>query len=144
MNEIKKPEPIPPTMQEAAKIMGLDIKPTLANVKPLQNDLSEPSHTPGPWFNTGPISNHTEPRHCRIFAEHESGGPIKKSIAVAYYGESDTERIANARLIAAAPELLASCIRMLDIIEGRAGLPLAAADEARDAIARARGQEATE
>jgi hypothetical protein len=43
------------------------------------------------------------------------------------------------RLILAAPELLAACQWMMDILEGKCGRPFAAAKAARAAIAKAKG-----
>jgi hypothetical protein len=66
-------------------------------------------HTPGPWT-ADPICRESdiEPRHLQVKAAHAGESiPIKK-VATVYYGVTDDERIANARLIAAAPALLAA------------------------------------
>jgi hypothetical protein len=73
---------------------------------------SEPqqaSHTPGPW-GTGAMMTRVEasPANWRVpmlIADCHAGK---------YAPENEEERVANARLIAAAPDLLAACEAMMD------------------------------
>ena len=66
-------------------------------------------HTPGPWEAIGLESDHDSDRS--IMARTTGGNPL--AVARAYGGgilaPADSERVANARLIAAAPDLLAAC-----------------------------------
>jgi hypothetical protein len=57
-------------------------------------------HTPGPWFYTGK-HNDCEVRYVGTNREDH----YHEEVATLYHGEGE-EQIANARLIAAAPELL--------------------------------------
>ena len=62
-------------------------------------------HTPGPWSqDKGRCSN------C-VYAESKSGFPVAK--AMRYSPVFDKEYLANARLIAAAPDLLEACKAMM-------------------------------
>jgi hypothetical protein len=91
-------------------------------------------HTPGPWV--------VDPRaKLRVFAANKA--------TVASAGCTDTERSsweANARLIAAAPELLEALQLMLDAHLDTSGtdgpLQMAAKDAADAAIAKATGEQA--
>ncbi len=83
-------------------------------------------HTPGPWevFDTICIGVMSTPRECDV--AHCSGHDS---------GRSRDEELANARLIAAAPDLLTALERILsydDQVEG--------AEAARAAIAKAKGE----
>ena len=94
--------------------------------------MMEGKHTPGPWFVTPdgfrvtdkPVwfdqdgSRHGETPNIVIFAETQ----------------------ANARLIAAAPELLEALVNLLRVHEGEGGTKYHAGDIARAAIAKATGQ----
>lgn len=100
-------------------------------------------HTPEPWETTAHSkSTDFEPRHCTVTAPHADGRKIHKLIAIVYYGETDAEREANARLITAAPELLAA-LELCSSLIGPAGHPAAvdstAWAKARAAIAKATG-----
>jgi len=99
----------------------------------------ETKHTPGPWTSNAFAR---EP-DCEYFV----AGPEGQWLADVGGGEDyvdhssmDTQR-ANARLIAAAPDLLAACEAVLDMVEsegrdtGRGG----AFSDMRDAIAKATG-----
>lgn len=66
---------------------------------------SEVSHTPGPW---GVIPNGGDVRPEAIFAP-QAGGYI---VATTWAIVPEAQRKANARLLAAAPELLAACQAM--------------------------------
>ncbi len=119
----------------------LNVWRTSRSLKP--NNPMKNQHTPGPWaadkFSRG--DDYT-PTNCRV----TSG---KKEIACAFYGATDGEREANARLIAAAPELLAALEGLLDAYAPRAGETAknngeeslhCSVREARAAIAKAKGQ----
>ena len=67
-------------------------------------------HTPGPWFHHGPSgSEHTAGGFIKSSPERNSG-PLICSI----YGTDGQPHQANARLIAAAPDLLKALIDFLD------------------------------
>jgi hypothetical protein len=67
-------------------------------------------HTPGPWEAIGLESDHDSDRSIMARTPIH-GNPL--AVARAYGGgilaPADPERVANARLIAAAPDLLAAC-----------------------------------
>lgn len=94
------------------------------------------THTPGPWTITRESDTHP-------LAIQTAEGTVAY---VRHMGRPDPEWQANARLIAAAPELLAALESMVDMferhIDGRPGPDDAAArwDDARAAIAKARGE----
>lgn len=92
-------------------------------------------HTPGPWV----IGN----GRC-IYG---SGDLVIPFIASVEDDHNDSETAANARLIASAPDLLASlieCERIADELFQETGLHeyMHASDRAREAIAKATGGEA--
>jgi len=70
-------------------------------------------HTPGPWLALPCCDedDHT-PRHADVIQDPRPLGKLlddsEPLICRAYYGKTDDERLANARLIAAAPEMLAA------------------------------------
>ena len=84
-------------------------------------------HTPGPW---GPISE--EYGNCERDIEYPDDRD--HCLAVVQCGDPD-ELLANARLIAAAPELLAALEHVLD----RATMPGFLRDKVKAAIAKATG-----
>jgi hypothetical protein len=99
----------------------------------------QPAHTPGPW--------RTDPSWpgC-VFSEDRHATPL----ASADYLDGDDEDIANARLIAAAPDLLSSLREVLEMLDeyNARGLVLASPsnnrvtsgiENARDAIVKAEG-----
>ena len=91
------------------------------------------AHTPGPW-----VSVHTHPNpDVRAKIAYIEGGRHRRplEIATVYRCDSDAEQEANARLIAAAPELLAVARKALDAWTGD-GPPIDL-DELRAAIAKA-------
>lgn len=78
------------------------------------------SHTPGPWYAGEPQNDddwqHDNPTRCGgcdivIIAPHPTSKPYRMSIATVY------DNPANARLIAAAPALLAACKDIADCAE---------------------------
>lgn len=77
-------------------------------------------HTPGPW------------------TQHEGEVRAKNYglISRSYYGKPDGEGVANARLIAAAPELLQALQGMVDYY-GTASANIEALEAARAALAKA-------
>jgi hypothetical protein len=87
-------------------------------------------HTPGPWEDVGTV--------VRTLLTPNGGGFI---IADCPAGNAD--RRANARLIAAAPDLLAVCKEMLECSEywSEYDVPVAVEDRIRAAVERAGGAE---
>ena len=88
-------------------------------------------HTPGPWHVCGDMIRSTV------------SNAAMRSVAKVYVSQmhGKPEAAANARLIAAAPDLLAALIAVLKVID-RAddrGCPAGALEMARAAIARAEG-----
>ena len=64
-------------------------------------------HTPGPWIGAGPSFGLKFPKYTtEIVTEWEDGEGNVVSICELPFSEHDDENEANARLIAAAPELL--------------------------------------
>ena len=92
-------------------------------------------HTPGPWT---PHPRFSDGAEVRSIAQVAWCG------AAAAYGESGNQTIdaaeacANARLIAAAPDLLDACVRLLDAV-ARGDHKAKAIDAARAAVAKATG-----
>ena len=80
------------------------------------------NHTPGPW------SVLIEGSHC--FIEDANGQTIARASHPFPFTTTDDERNANARLIAAAPELLDALRRALNVLHATG-----ATDEARVALA---------
>ena len=68
-------------------------------------------HTPGPWRSDSPYVSAPSGAHRKIVADCSQDPSWRDSIAI-----SDDECIANARLIAAAPELLAALEQALTVI----------------------------
>ena len=93
--------------------------------------------TPGPWM----INQETQ----EVYAEPDPKGPsiVVADCCNANAPDSDKEQEANARLIAAAPELLEALANALENIEGclvGQDLPsMIIRDKARAAIRKARG-----
>jgi hypothetical protein len=102
------------------------------------------AHTQGPWtvetvptacgicHKIGPFPGKRKgdkPRHACLYADYPSPG-----------NPADDELAANARLIAAAPDLLAALSNLLRVIDGEGGTRPNAREEARAAIAKATGE----
>ena len=89
-------------------------------------------HTPGPWsFYTEP-----QPSGCPIVGA--KGLMIAQLAHSINYNDQAETAIANARLIAAAPELLEALQKMLDVWE-HGGIATYPIGEARAAISKATG-----
>lgn len=104
--------------------------------------MSETKHTPGPWYKD--ICGRIWRRHPSDLYEYGGGVAGDKPIATVWrgwYGEEEAgfPLEANARLIAAAPELLEACEGLLGLAE-RDGWLHIAVNAARDAIAKAKGE----
>lgn len=72
------------------------------------------SHTPGPWSRQGQWQLRTD---TGDWVDAECMEAPKWGIIGAWLDASSDESEANARLVAAAPELLESCRRLLEIVE---------------------------
>jgi len=94
-------------------------------------------HTPGPWKAKKWVGTDLYDDPDRPFVEvgnvHWSPKNWKPAAAI--------KQTANARLIAAAPELLEALENLLKVHEGEGGTQHNAADMARAAIAKAKGEE---
>lgn len=104
--------------------------------------MSEAKHTPGPWF------THREGFSTVYIEARIGGGLIQEVAACGPTNQGSEQQEANARLIAAAPELL-EALRGLDEAYCRAGTHLTREERtedrkrliaARAAIAKATGQ----
>jgi hypothetical protein len=96
-------------------------------------------HTPGPWFYTGK-HNDCEVRYVGTNREDR----YHEEVATLYHGEGE-EQIANARLIAAAPELLGALQDAFSMIDGTLLIDTFGSEwfeEASEAIAKATGEQA--
>lgn len=95
----------------------------------------EVKHTPAPWFITGSMTKYVEARiPGRMIQEVAACGPTAADDG---YG---AQQMANARLIAAAPELLEALESVLENCLDSDGLA-AAYEKARTAIRKAKGEE---
>lgn len=105
-------------------------------------------HTPGPWYTDTNFDGRHQ--HLPIMTVHESfkdgEWPYHPKLAAVYHGRGHAPREiaeSNARLIAAAPELLAALEYWTPLIkgqEGRSDETDVEIDKARAAITKARGQ----
>ena len=119
---------------------------TLDQVKPLANDLSEPSHTPGPWkiSNGGglvPVPLIVAERRNPAYPVKSGCALLSRNIAtMTIHGPAD-ENAANAKLIAAAPELLAA-LEDLIFATAKVNTPLAnaARQSALSIVTKAKGE----
>jgi hypothetical protein len=100
--------------------------------------MSEQTHTPGPWFTSQP--------HGTIYIEARLQGSTLQEVAACGPTETEGQREANARLIAAAPELLAALQYALDALahcaadQGFSTMQSKAAQMANAAIRKAGGK----
>jgi len=105
------------------------------------SDMSK--HTPGPWTVHHFLDNDGMancPQDCGIYEIEEANETIVGHQRDGNHGEAIIEAEANAKLIAAAPDLLAACKRLLEEVSdpriwGRY------VDRARAAIAKAKGEQ---
>lgn len=88
------------------------------------------AHTPGPWAFHAPLPT----QGIKHFIVHEKFGDI----AEVYLWDATEASEANARLIAAAPDLLEACQKLIEAIEGEY-LDKYAVSPIRDAITLATG-----
>lgn len=98
--------------------------------------MSEAKHTPGPWV----IDHETRPAEvCCIYGTNHPNSFVYVRGALGYWSADRDENMANATLIAAAPELLEALRELLaEAEDGIATSPLARS-KARAAIAKATG-----
>jgi hypothetical protein len=71
-------------------------------------DMNTQTHTPGPWF-VHPGTDGRERGHIRELKTESTSGRHVAVARITYAGREYGECEANARLIAAAPELLEAC-----------------------------------
>lgn len=99
---------MPDEREEAeAAIAGEGIEPRERDDAP-----TGPEYTPGPWSAAAMPETQNDPPGRRIFSISEA--EIAPAIA---YGDSDAQRDANARLIAAAPEMAEAIDAMLTVFD---------------------------
>jgi len=92
-------------------------------------------HTPGPWIGAGPSFGGPLPRYTtEITTEYEGAEGEVISICELPFAHHDDENEANARLIAAAPDLLEA---LKTIVENGGIGPEDMFHDARDAIRKA-------
>lgn len=102
--------------------------------------MSNTKHTPGPWgldfdeYGDDPWAN-GHPHECTVFSD-STGEPVA-SLEAQTYPPNAKELVANARLIAAAPDLLEALKRAM-----RDGWTTEVVERSMDAIAKATGREA--
>jgi len=91
--------------------------------------------TPGPWYATGKLTRYVEARiDGGLIQEVAACGPTKAD------GGYGPQQEANARLIAAAPDLLEALKDMVDLVELLCPFDGPQQRKARAAIARATGE----
>ena len=101
------------------------------------------SHTPGPWHIEQFTSGYSKYEGRTISHRLESGNMLRIARAYNVMGPNETD--ANARLIAAAPDMLAALQKLSDVFDmdehdqDRAHAESCAIDTARAAIAKATG-----
>ena len=104
--------------------------------------MSETKHTPGPWVGAGPSFGDPLPRYTtEIVTEWEDEDEQRPVICTLPFRHYDHENEANARLIAAAPELLEALEEIMKQTDQRSNYLI---DHvyliARAAIAKAKGE----
>ena len=102
-------------------------------------------HTPGPWGTANMTEGRCSTPQLYVISESEQIARISHIQGHGRQGEAANidERIANARLIAAAPELLAACKALVQQIDNGSSLTggEVQVENARAAIAKAQGSE---
>lgn len=93
--------------------------------------MTDTQHTPGPWFVT--------PDNYAVYDDDQYGYRSDTVCVLSGYGSNNRLRAANARLIAAAPELLVALLDVLYCVEFPNSQHKAQVDAAKAAIAKATG-----
>lgn len=104
----------------------------------------EQKHAPGPWDGSHPFQEAGKDAGYRPIFSKNRGGGIDLICMVRARGPDDPEQEANARLIAAAPEMLEALQRLVEIEDGPGMAVIGwcdALDAARAAIAKATGSQ---
>lgn len=78
-------------------------------------------HTPGPWW------RREAPHDNEIVAKDNGGLAVRRAVA---WGRDDEEIEANALLISAAPDLLAACESLLELVREYQPVVLGESDQA--------------
>ena len=107
---------------------------TLETVKPIANELTEPSHTPGPWI-AQPINRAGD---FRVFSTTDKEHTLYCEVSVGWGSNPRAIAAKNAALIASAPELLAALELALENLVYPGTHPAVIA--AKSAIAKAKGE----
>jgi hypothetical protein len=102
-----------------------------------EKDMNKQKHTPGPWQVEYYTGDHGRPTVVKK-TPGRVGNPIS-AVTILFTHDGDAVTEANARLIAAAPDLLAACIQALSSIEvdEESHLRQVVGDVLREAIAKA-------
>ena len=101
--------------------------------------MSKMSHTPGPWIAHPWSCSYDDPR-WRVIPLGSSGGAAGLAVVHPRWYTDEVTVAANARLIAAAPELLEVLQSIIDSVDkGHAVILVPIAANARAAIAKATG-----
>lgn len=104
--------------------------------------MSETKHTPGPWIGAGPSFGDQLPRYTtEIVTEWEDEDDQRPMICTLPFRHYDHENEANARLIAAAPELLEALETCLVLMDYGGTWTVEEQNTARAAIAKAKGEQ---
>lgn len=103
--------------------------------------MSKTKHTPGPWIGAGPSFGDPLPRYTtEIVTEWEDEDDQRPMICTLPFRHYDHENEANARLIAAAPELLEALEALQPyVLHLPDGAPIK--ETIRAAIAKAKGEQ---
>jgi len=95
------------------------------------------AHTPGPW--TLDPRGGGVVRGSKVYQYARGAGQRQLALACLHDDLGPEEREANARLIAAAPDLLEACEAVLKRLEGHSQLSDAEFDALESAVTKARG-----
>jgi hypothetical protein len=105
----------------------------------VKDDIDEDwQHTPGPWFDRGQITraDHRRPREV-YYGDHNIESQYVRVATVARDGPGDREGAANARLVAAAPDMLAALDRALDDMNSAGQFGLCVCERTKQQIRKA-------